>query len=192
LRVSWANSNGNTMNFIKKTTSIPGCFEIIPTIRKDPRGMFIKIFHAPEFKALGLDSDFREEYYSVSKKGVLRGLHFQKPPAAISKLVFCVEGDILDAVVDLRKRSKSYGKAFTVKLSTRKANMLYIPEGCAHGFYALSEKVVMLYKTSGVYSPENDAGVLWSSAGIKWPCKRPIISGRDSSFPAFNEFKTPF
>lgn len=180
------------MNFIKKETPIPGCYEILPTIRKDSRGMFIKIFHAPEFKQLGLDVDFKEEYYSVSKKGVLRGLHFQNPPAALSKLVFCVEGDILDAVVDLRKGSGAYGKAFTIKLATRKANMLYIPKGCAHGFYALSKKVVMLYKTSAVYSPTHDSGIRWDSAGIKWPCKKPLLSPRDAAFQLFNDFKTPF
>ena len=180
------------MNFIKKLTPIPGCFEIIPKIRKDSRGMFIKIFHAPEFKELGLTAVFREEYYSVSRKGVLRGLHFQDPPAALSKMVFCVEGDILDAVVDLRKSSRTYGKAFTIKLSTRAANMLYIPQGCAHGFYALSKKVVMLYKTSKVYSPEHDSGILWNSAGIKWPCKRPILSPRDAAFPGLSDFKSPF
>lgn len=180
------------MNFIKNITPIPGCFEIIPAIRKDPRGMFIKIYHVPDFKELGLDADFEEEYYSVSKKGVLRGLHFQSPPAALSKLVFCVEGDILDAVVDLRGRSKTYGRAFTLKLTTRKANMLYIPKGCAHGFYALSKKVVMLYKASTVYSPEHDSGIRWDSAGIKWPCKSPVLSKRDASFQAFADFKTPF
>lgn len=180
------------MNFIKKNTAIPGCYEILPTLRKDARGVFIKIFHAPEFKQLGLDCEFREEFYSVSKKGVLRGLHFQTPPAAISKLVFCVEGDILDVVVDLRKKSKAYGKALTMKLSTRSANMLYIPKGCAHGFYALSKKVVMLYKTSGVYSPAHDAGILWSSVDVEWPSKSPAISPRDASFPSFTDFKSPF
>ena len=180
------------MNFIKKPTCIPGCCEILPSIRKDSRGMFIKIFHATDFKELGLDADFREEYYSVSKRGVLRGLHFQSPPAAVSKLIFCVEGNILDVVLDLRKKSKTYGKALTIKLGARKANMLYIPKGCAHGFYALSEKVTMLYKTSGVYSPESDTGIAWNSAGVKWPCKKPNISARDASFPPFKDFKTPF
>ena len=180
------------MNFIKKITPIPGCFEILPKIHKDARGVFIKNFHAPEFRELGLDSDFREEFYSVSKRGVLRGLHFQNPPAALSKLVFCVEGDILDAVVDLRKKSATFGKAFTIKLTAGGANMLYIPKGCAHGFYALSKKVVMLYKTSGVYSPEHDTGILWSSAGIKWPTARPSISPRDASFPALADLRSKF
>ncbi|MCX5791136.1 MAG: dTDP-4-dehydrorhamnose 3,5-epimerase family protein [Elusimicrobia bacterium] len=180
------------MSFIKRETPIPGCFELLPAIRRDSRGMFIKIFHAGQFREFGLATDFKEEYYSVSKKGVLRGLHFQDPPAALSKLVFCVEGDILDAVLDLRTGSGTYGRAFTIKLSTRKANMLYIPKGCAHGFFALSRRVVMLYKTSAVYSPEHDKGILWNSAGIKWPCKNPILSPRDRSFPEFRNLASPF
>lgn len=103
-----------------------------------------------------------------------------------------MEGDILDAVVDLRRKSGTYGKAFTLKLSTRAANMLYIPLGCAHGFYALSKKVVMLYKTSKVYSPGHDSGILWNSAGIKWPDKDPILSPRDASFQELRDFKSPF
>lgn len=180
------------MNFVKNETPISGCYEIIPVIRRDPRGMFIKIAHAPEFKELGLETCFKEEYYSVSRKRVLRGLHFQAPPKALSKLVFCVEGNIFDAVVDLRKKSKTYGRSFTILISTKKANMLYIPKGCAHGFYALSKKVVMLYKTSEVHSPEHDKGILWNSVGIKWPSSEVILSPRDASFPEFKDFKSPF
>lgn len=180
------------MNFIKNETPIPGCYEILPTIRKDERGIFIKIFHAPEFKSLGLATDFNEAYYSVSRKGVLRGLHFQTPPAAIDKLVYCVEGEVLDAVLDLRKKSPSYRKSFTISLTARRANMLFIPKGCAHGFYAVSRRVVMLYHTSGVYSPANDAGILWNSAGIKWPSEAPLLSPRDRDFPKFSDFSSPF
>lgn len=180
------------MNFTRKNTTIPGCYEIQPVIRKDSRGLFVKVLHEPEFKKLGLETKFKEEYYSVSKKGVLRGLHFQEPPYALDKLVFCVEGEVFDAVLDLRKRSKTYGKAFTVKLTATKANMLYIPKGCAHGFYTLSKRAVMFYKTSAVYSPEHDKGVMWNSAGIKWPCRRPLISQRDASFPEMDTFESPF
>ncbi|MCM2267873.1 MAG: dTDP-4-dehydrorhamnose 3,5-epimerase family protein [Elusimicrobiales bacterium] len=180
------------MNFVKKATPIAGCYEILPTIRKDSRGAFVKIFHEPEFRKLGLPTKFKETYYSVSKKGVLRGLHFQVPPAAISKLLYCVEGVIVDAVLDLRRRSKTYGKSAIVRLGARTANMLYIPEGCAHGFYAVSRRVVMLYHTTGVYSPEHDTGLLWNSARVKWPCKQPIISKRDASLPSFADFLTPF
>ncbi|OGS15462.1 MAG: dTDP-4-dehydrorhamnose 3,5-epimerase [Elusimicrobia bacterium RIFOXYA2_FULL_58_8] len=180
------------MNFVKKYTAIAGCFEILAAPHCDARGRFVKVLHAPEFKKLGLDSDFCEAYYSVSKKGVLRGLHFQAPPAALSKLVFCADGQSFEAVLDLRKWSKTFGKAAVLELSSQKANMLYIPKGCAHGFCALSRQVIMVYKTSAVYSPEHDTGVLWNSAGIKWPVKKPLLSARDVAFSALKDFKTPF
>lgn len=180
------------MNFEKKPTPIPGCYELQPVVRKDARGRFVKVLHAPEFKRLGLETRFTEEYYSVSKKGVLRGLHFQEPPAALTKLVFCVQGEVFDAVLDLRRKSKSYGKAFTVKLSAEKGNMLYIPKGCAHGFYTFSKTAVMFYKTSAVYSPERDKGVRWDSAGIKWPSKNYRVSPRDAAFPGLAEYRSPF
>ncbi|MHB0995546.1 MAG: dTDP-4-dehydrorhamnose 3,5-epimerase [Elusimicrobiales bacterium] len=180
------------MNFEKRPTTIPGCYEIQPVVRKDARGRFVKVLHAPEFKKLGLETRFTEQYYSVSEKGVLRGLHFQEPPAAVTKLVFCVEGEVLDAVLDLRRKSKTYGKAITVKLGAEKGNMLYIPKGCAHGFYTVSKKAVMFYETSEVYSPQHDKGVLWNSAGIKWPVKRPRVSARDAAFPPLRDFKSEF
>lgn len=179
------------MNFVKKDTLIPGCYEIVSVVRKDDRGFFVKTFHAPEFKALGLKTDFPEEFYSFSRKGVLRGLHFQRPPAAHAKLVCCQAGEVLDAVLDLRKKSPAFGRSFTLKLSPERGNMLYIPAGCAHGFYALKASL-MLYKTSTVHSPENDAGILWDSAGIKWSCRKPLISARDAAFPGLAGYKTPF
>lgn len=180
------------MSFIKKETLIPGCFELLPNVHKDKRGAFVKILHAPAFRKLGLDFTFTEEYYSVSGKGVLRGLHFQAPPEAHVKLVCCLGGEVLDAVLDLRKKSGTYGKAFTLKLNAKKGNMLYIPRGCAHGFYSLSADSVMLYKTTTVHSVENDVGILWNSAGIKWPAGKPVISPRDAAFPELRDFKSPF
>lgn len=180
------------MNFTRKNTKIAGCYELQPIVRKDARGRFVKVLHAPEFKKLGLETRFTEEYYSVSKKGVLRGLHFQEPPAALTKLVFCVEGEVFDAVLDLRRKSGTCGKVFTVKLNSEKANMLYIPKGCAHGFYTLSKRAVMFYKTSAVYSPEHDKGVLWNSAGVRWPAGRRTISARDATFPGLDEFNSRF
>ena len=180
------------MSFIKNDTPLHGCFELLPKVHRDERGTFVKIFHAPAFKKLGLGVSFTEEYYSVSGKGALRGLHFQTPPAALVKLVCCLAGEVLDAVLDLRKKSPTCGKHFTLKLKAEKGNMLYIPKGCAHGFYSLSAKALVLYKTSAVYAPENDAGLLWNSAGINWPCKKPLISPRDVAFPALRDFKSPF
>jgi dTDP-4-dehydrorhamnose 3,5-epimerase len=180
------------MNFIKKPTSIPGCFELLPAAHKDKRGLFIKTFHAGDFKALGLETAFKENYFSVSRKGVIRGLHFQTPPAALAKLVFCTQGEIFDAVLDLRRNSKTCGKAFTLKLTAKKANMLYIPKGLAHGFCALSGTAAVFYSATAVYAPQCDTGVLWNSAGINWPCKKPVISARDAAFPALKDLKFRF
>jgi len=175
-----------------KHSKIPGCFEIIPEVFNDGRGTFIKTFHNGVFKENRLEINFAEEYYSLSCKGVLRGLHFQLPPMDHVKLVYCVSGMVLDAVVDLRVGFRTYGEFETFELSAEKANMIYIPKGLAHGFYVLSESAIMMYKVSTVYSPEHDTGILWSSVGIPWPDKMPIISKRDSEFKSFTDFKSPF
>ena len=173
-------------------TVIPGCFEILPAIINDERGRFIKIFHRDFYIENKLEHKYSEEYYSISRRGVLRGLHFQIPPNEHTKLVYCVEGCVFDAVVDLRKNSPTYEKYETFELIAEKANMLYIPQGLAHGFYVLSEQATMVYKVSTVYSTENDTGILWNSVGIPWPDKNPIISKRDSKFIEFDKFKSPF
>ena len=175
-----------------KKTKIEGCFEIIPKINKDNRGLFIKTFHQPIFKKYKLETDFKEEYYSVSKKNVLRGLHFQKPPMAHAKLVYCVYGEVFDVVLDIRKKSKTYGKFLSLNLSAKKGNILYIPTGLAHGFQVLSDKAIMMYKTTTVYSPKHDTGILWNSVNIPWPNKKPIVSKRDKSFGIFSDFGTDF
>lgn len=178
--------------FDKLDTNIPGCFELIPRKMADERGCFVKTFHRNAFEEICLGIDWREEYYSVSNKGVLRGLHFQLPPHDHEKLVYCTSGEVLDAVVDLRVGSPMYGQHVMFKLNAAKANMIYIPKGCAHGFYTVSDSATMMYKVSSVYAPEADAGVLWSSAGILWPNIEPIISDRDKSFMPLNVFKSPF
>lgn len=173
-------------------TKISGCFEILPKVLKDERGIFIKTFHQDVFKENGLETDFLEEYYSFSYKRVLRGLHFQMPPMDHVKLVYCVSGKVLDVVVDLRVGSPSYGDFEIFKLSDEKANMIYIPKGLAHGFYVLSENTIMIYKVTTIFSPEHDTGILWNSVGVPWPDEKPIISKRDSEFKAFKDFKNPF
>jgi len=173
-------------------TSIEGCSVIHTKMIIDRRGSFVKTFHKNVFSGLGLETSFSEEFYSVSKRGVLRGLHFQVPPQECVKLVYCVEGCVFDAVVDLRKNSRTYGKYEVFELDAEKANMLYIPPGLAHGFYVLSEQAIMVYKVSTVYSPEHDTGILWNSVGIPWPDNTPIISERDNRFIEFKQFKSPF
>ena len=177
---------------IIKTTCINGCFEIFPHVRKDERGLFVKTFHESMFKENGLETDWAEEYYSLSKRGVLRGLHFQTPPYDHVKLVYCVAGSVLDAVVDLRVGSPTYGQHQMFDLTEEKANMIYLPCGLAHGFYTMSEKAIMMYKVSTIYAPDHDMGILWNSAGISWPDTECVISDRDKEFPSLANYESPF
>jgi dTDP-4-dehydrorhamnose 3,5-epimerase len=171
---------------------LPGVNILIPIVREDPRGIFVKTFHADFFSAHGLAVDFREFYYSVSIKGVIRGLHFQSPPADHEKLVTCVSGKILDVVVDLRIGSPFYGHHETIDLSAANAECLYLPKGVAHGFYVYSESATMLYYVTTPYDPKLDSGIRWNSLGIPWPEASPIISDRDQSLIPFQDFVSPF
>lgn len=173
-------------------TAIPGCYELSPTVFKDKRGLFVKTFHQDIFSENGLETHFTEEYYTLSHRDVVRGLHFQVPPMDHVKLVYCVAGEVIDAVVDLRVGSPTYGQFEVFTLSAKKGNMVYIPRGLAHGFCVLSESAIMQYKVTTVYSPEYDSGILWNSAGIPWPCEAPVISERDRGFPALSGFSSPF
>jgi dTDP-4-dehydrorhamnose 3,5-epimerase len=180
------------MMFEKVETIVPGCFELLPRKMTDSRGWFVKTFHRNDFEEHGLEIDWREEYYTVSHKGVLRGLHFQLPPHDHTKLVYCALGEVLDAVVDLRVGSPMHGRYTLVRLSAEIANIIYIPKGCAHGFYTVSDTATMIYKVSTVYAPEKDCGVLWNSIDIPWPSKKPLISDRDAGFKPFSAFISPF
>lgn len=178
--------------FKLEAAPLNGCYNVHPKIFSDHRGKFVKIFHYDEFKKLGLESSFSEEYYSTSFKGVIRGLHFQLPPNDHTKIVFCVRGEVLDVLLDLRKGSPTYGKTATYVLSEEKGNFLYIPKGIAHGFCVLTSDATLVYKVSGVYHPKSDAGILWSSVQVAWPVSNPILSERDLSFPKLANFESPF
>ena len=173
-------------------TSLPGVRLFSLILRKDERGQFVKTFHADFFSQHGMRADFKEQYVSVSKKGVLRGLHFQLPPHDHAKLVTCLEGEVLDVVVDLRKASPTFGKHAMFTLRGSEASQLYIPSGMAHGFYVTSDEATLLYNVTSAYAPEHDTGILWNSAGINWPDKSPILSGRDKEFAPFSDLKSPF
>lgn len=175
-----------------RKTMIPGCYELLPRVLVDTRGRFVKTFNVEQFAALGLRTDWVEEYYSVSVKGVLRGFHFQLPPHDHDKLVYCANGQVLDVVLDLRIGSPSFGKHCTFDLNVDAANIVYVPKGCAHGFYTLSDQALMMYKVTSVYAPDADAGICWCSAGVAWPDAAPQISARDASFPALSQFSSPF
>lgn len=171
---------------------ISGCFELIPDRKQDARGYFAKIFNADLFESIGLETSFPEEYYSYSKKGVIRGLHFQEPPMDLVKLVTCFDGVIQDVLLDMRVNSATYKQHITIELSAKLGNCLYIPRGIAHGFQVVSDSALMLYKVSKVYSPILDSGVLWDSAGIIWPLPNPILSERDRSFKKLDDYISPF
>ncbi len=178
--------------FDLKPSKIAGCFELQPKTFEDARGRFVKVFHEQAFAALGLETNFAEEYYSTSHKNVVRGLHFQLPPFDHAKMFYCIQGEVLDAAVDLRVGSPTYGQYALFELSAARANSIYIPRGLAHGFCVLSEQAIMIYKVSTIYSPAHDAGVLWNSAGIPWPTTEAVLSARDAGFPALKSFVSPF
>lgn len=173
--------------------SVPGCYEVEIDDFKDERGEFFKTFHIDLFKKKELETNWREEYFSTSKKNVIRGMHFQTPPNDHDKLVTCLSGSVLDVVVDLRKDSPMFKKHIAFQLIAKTKNrMLYIPKGCAHGFLSLKDNTMMHYKVSTVYSPSSDKGILWSSIGLEWNTDKPIISIRDCNHPLLNEFQSPF
>lgn len=178
--------------FEKIETPLEGCFEIQPIVRGDYRGSFIKTFHAESFSQLGLSTNFKEMLCTTSIRNVLRGLHFQIPPCDHIKLVYCAFGKIMDVAVDLRKNSPTYGKFHILELNGEKGNMIYLPKGIAHGFLTLSDKAVIIYNLTSVYSPEHDKGILWSSCGINWNNSCPILSERDKKHPRLEEFESPF
>ncbi len=173
-------------------TGIPGCYEISPKILKDNRGWFLKTYHLDQFQTKGLETKWKEEYFSSSNKDVLRGVHFQTPPEDHTKLVTCINGSVLDVIVDLRKTSPTYKKCYSIKLNSESKNMVYIPKGCGHAFLSLEDESVLFYKVSTVYSPDNDKGLLWKDIDFDWPIKKPILSPRDMIHPSINDFKSPF
>lgn len=180
------------MNLNRVETKIPGCYELQARNLSDDRGAFVKTYHRDWFKSLGLCADWAEQYCSVSKPCVVRGLHFQLPPHEHAKLVYCVSGRVLDVALDLRKRSPTYGEHICLELSAVQANMLYLPAGLAHGFSTYDEPAIMVYNVSSVYHAESDTGIHWNSAGIEWPHKRPKLSGRDQNFEQLSTFDSPF
>lgn len=173
-------------------TKIPGFFKIRPQIHEDNRGNFVKIFQKSVYSKYFAETDFVEEYYSSSVKGVVRGLHFQLPPHDLAKVVCCLRGKIFDVVLDMRIGSPTYGNYETVILEANENSLLYIPSGLAHGFCVLSDNASLLYKVTAEYSAEHDSGILWNSVSIHWPINNPIISKRDANFVSFDSFKSPF
>ena len=178
------------MKFVK--TDLKGIYIIEPKVFEDNRGQFVKIFHKQTFRGKGLSCDFKESFYSTSRKDVIRGMHFQVPPQDHAKLVYVTSGRILDVVLDIRKNSPTYGKYVPVELSDVNKKSIYIPVGFAHGFCVLSEEATVVYMQTTMHSPEHDAGIRWDSFGMEWGIKNPILSERDKNFSELEEFDSSF
>ena len=179
-------------NFIK--TEIEGVYIIEPKVFGDERGYFMETYKKSDFDGAGLVYDFVQDNESKSKKGVLRGLHFQKNfPQA--KLVRVLEGEVFDVAVDLRKDSPTYGKYVGVTLSAENKRMFMIPRGFAHGFLVLSETAKFTYKCDEVYHPEDEGGFIWDDeeVNVKWPFKENVLlSDKDKLLPKFKDIKVDF
>ena len=158
----------------------------------DNRGSFIKTFHESTLSRAGIDFQLKESYFSISKKDVIRGMHFQTPPHQHAKIVFCPAGAILDVIVDLRKDSATFGQYHAQVLSAGNHLAYYIPEGFAHGFKALTDDAMTYYLVSSEWSKAHDTGIRWDSFGFDWDCDAPVISERDQSFAALRDFASPF
>ena len=168
-------------------TPIDGLLIIEPRIFADPRGMFYEVYSESRYNEQGIPR-FVQDNHSVSKKGVLRGLHYQASSEQ-DKLVRVTKGEIFDVAVDIRKQSPTYGKWWGLSLSETNNLQLYIPVGFAHGFCVLSESAEVLYKCSDYYSPKDERGILWNDPdlAIDWPVKDPILSEKDAVYPLFSE-----
>jgi dTDP-4-dehydrorhamnose 3,5-epimerase len=173
-------------------TLLPGCHVLDLPCSRDARGEFVKTFHSTAFAALGLEAVVAECFYSISARDVVRGLHFQAPPSDHAKIVYCVSGGALDAVVDLRVGSPTYGGHACVPLAGGGGQAVYVPRGFAHGFRALEAGTIVAYHASTVHAPESDSGVRWDSAGIDWGVASPLVSERDARLVPLSDLESPF
>ena len=173
------------MKFTFTRTKFAGLVVVKPEVGSDERGTYSESYKASEFRKAGIKDVFVQENRSVSRKGVLRGLSYQRAPYAQARLVRCGHGRIFEAVADLRPGSKTYGKSFHIELSEANGLMLYMPAGFAHGFCALTDRAEVMYKCSKEYAPGHAAGIRWNDPdlAIKWPVKAPILSPKDSALP---------
>lgn len=182
------------MKFTK--TKIKDLILIEPNVLEDDRGYFLESFNKKKFEEKVGKVLFMQDNESKSYKGVLRGLHFQKPPFEQAKLVRCTQGKILDVAVDLRKDSRTYGQHLAIELSCKNKKQLFVPRGFAHGFLVLSEFAVVSYKVDNFYASDYDSGICWNDPilNIPWHFDESeiLVSEKDSKLSFFSEFKSPF
>lgn len=179
-----------------KATDLPGLLLFEPKVFEDSRGYFFESYNENIFKEQGIDIRWVQDNQSSSQYGVIRGLHYQLPPFAQSKLVRVLRGKILDVVVDIRKGSPSFGKSYTKVLSAKNRRQLFIPKGFAHGFSVLSKKAEVLYKCDTFYNKDSEAGIIYNDAelNIDWqvPADAAVISEKDMLLPTFAQCVNTF
>jgi len=175
-------------------TKIKGLVVIQPKVFEDARGYFFEPYNKKVLAGIGINDDFQQDNQSMSQKGVLRGLHFQNPPHAQSKLVRVIQGAVWDVAVDIRKNSPTYGQYYGLELNEKNKTILYIPEGFAHGFKTLEDDTVFLYKCSALYNKAAEDSIYWNDPdiGIPWDIKDPILSEKDKTAKLFKDFKSQF
>lgn len=182
------------MKFIK--TEISGVFILEPLVFRDNRGYFLESFNLEKFEQNVCTIKFVQDNESKSSKGVLRGLHFQKPPFDQAKLVRCIEGRVMDVVVDIRKGSQTFGKHFAIELTGENKRQLFVPKGFAHGFSVLSDTAVFAYKVDNMYAPESDSGIRYDDKelNIDWGLTEEEVqlSQKDKNLSLFKDFDSPF
>ncbi|MDG1720094.1 MAG: dTDP-4-dehydrorhamnose 3,5-epimerase [Bacteroidia bacterium] len=176
------------------TTNIDGLLIIKPTIYGDERGHFFESYREDSMKSHGIASNFVQDNQSLSSKGILRGLHFQREPYSQGKLVRVIKGSILDVAVDIRHKSPTYGHHFSIELNEENKTMFYIPSGFAHGFLTLEDNTVFAYKCTNYYNKVSEGSILWNSKSlnINWGIDNPILSAKDLIAPDFEDFRSPF
>ena len=175
-------------------TGIPDLYVVKPTVFKDSRGYFFESYNKEVFLRSGIDQNFVQDNESKSAKGVLRGLHFQKPPFAQGKLVRVIKGAVRDVAVDLRKSSSTYGKWASIDLTEDNKWMYWVPPGFAHGFVTLEDDTVFFYKCTNVYNKSSEGSIRWDDPdlNIDWGISNPLLSDKDKVSPFFADFETPF
>ena len=178
-----------------KTTEIDGLLLIKPTVYKDTRGLFMETYNKNEFdNRINSEVNFVQDNLSISKKGVIRGLHIQKPPFDQGKLVQVIKGSILDVALDLRKSSSTYGQHYKIELNDKNKYQLWIPKGFAHGFLTKEDDTFFSYKCDNPYSKDHEMSLFWNDEdlGIDWGIKNPLISEKDMLADSFKNFNSPF
>ena len=179
---------------IAEKTFIEGLLVIKPRVFEDARGYFFESYNEKLLEIAGLHAKFVQDNQSLSQKNVLRGMHFQAPPFAQGKLVRVIKGSALDAVVDIRKGSPTYGKSFAIELNEQNKTMLWVPEGFAHGFCTLQDNTIFYYKCTNYYNKDSEGSIAWNDKdiNINWGISNPILSEKDKSGIPFKDFVSPF